>query len=107
MIVDSHADLDLPISARGLRKAFGSHLVLDGIDLDVRRGEAVALLGANGAGKTTFLRIAATLVRPTSGRVVVAGGRPAPAPETPPRRLGVPRPSPPPLPHPTPPHTPP
>ena len=69
----SHADLDAPIATRGLRKAYGPHLVLDGVDLAVGRGEAVALLGANGAGKTTLLRIAATLVRPTSGRISVAG----------------------------------
>jgi heme ABC exporter ATP-binding subunit CcmA len=71
--VDVNVPLDCLLSARGLRKAYGRHLVLDGIDLDVRRGEAVALLGANGAGKTTLLRVAATLVRPTSGRVLVAG----------------------------------
>jgi heme ABC exporter ATP-binding subunit CcmA len=71
--VDHSGSLDCLLSARGLRKAYGRHLVLDGIDLDVRRGEGVALLGANGAGKTTLLRIVATLVRPTSGRVLVAG----------------------------------
>ncbi len=86
--VDPKASLDCLLSARGLRKAYGRHLVLDGIDLDVRRGEAVALLGANGAGKTTFLRIAATLVRPTSGRVVVAGADSARDPETARRGLG-------------------
>jgi len=86
--VDSKAPLDCLLSARGLRKAYGRHLVLDGIDLDVRRGEAVALLGANGAGKTTFLRIAATLVRPTSGRVVVAGADVARDPEAARRGLG-------------------
>jgi heme exporter protein A len=57
----------------GLSKAFGGTLVLDGVDLDVRAGEAVALLGANGAGKTTLLRLVATLLRPTRGTARVAG----------------------------------
>src|SRR3989442_13438499 len=86
--VDSKAPLDCLLSARGLRKAYGCHLVLDGIDLDVRRGEAVALLGANGAGKTTLLRIAATLVRPTRGSIHVAGADCARDPEAARRRLG-------------------
>ena len=86
--VDVNAPLDCLLSARGLRKAYGRHLVLGGIDLDVRRGEAVALLGANGAGKTTLLRIAATLVRATSGRVLVAGADCARDPERARRQLG-------------------
>jgi len=57
----------------GLRKTFGSHRVLDGLDLDVHAGEAVAMLGANGAGKTTLLKILATLIRPTRGTAAVAG----------------------------------
>ena len=90
MTAGAHPDafLDVPISARGLRKAYGRHLVLDGVELDVRGGEAVALLGANGAGKTTLLRIAATLVRPTSGRIRVAGADCARDPEAARRRLG-------------------
>jgi ABC-2 type transport system ATP-binding protein len=46
---------------------------LAGVSLEVRRGERVALLGRNGAGKTTFLRIASTLLRPTSGTIEVFG----------------------------------
>ncbi|MGP8078583.1 MAG: ABC transporter ATP-binding protein [Thermoplasmata archaeon] len=46
---------------------------LAGVTLEVRRGERVALLGRNGAGKTTFLRIASTLLRPTSGSIEVFG----------------------------------
>jgi heme ABC exporter ATP-binding subunit CcmA len=90
MTTGAHADapLDVPISARGLRKAYGRHLVLDGVDLDVRCGEAVALLGANGAGKTTLLRIAATLVRPTRGRIRVAGADCVRDPEAARRQLG-------------------
>ncbi|HYS19212.1 MAG TPA: heme ABC exporter ATP-binding protein CcmA [Candidatus Binatia bacterium] len=57
----------------GLRKTFGNHRVLDGLELEVRAGEAVAVLGANGAGKTTLLKVLATLVRPTRGTAIVAG----------------------------------
>jgi ABC-2 type transport system ATP-binding protein len=52
-----------------VRKAFGRHPILDHLWLHVRSGEAVGLLGANGAGKTTVLRIAAGLVRPDAGSV--------------------------------------
>jgi heme ABC exporter ATP-binding subunit CcmA len=61
------------IHAVDLRKVLGSTVVLDGVNLEVRTGEAVAVLGANGAGKTTLLRILATLWRPTRGRAMVAG----------------------------------
>ena len=61
------------IRVAGLRKTFGNHRVLDGLDLDVRAGEAVAVLGANGAGKTTLLKVLATLVRPTRGTATIAG----------------------------------
>jgi heme ABC exporter ATP-binding subunit CcmA len=57
----------------GLRKRFGVTLVLDDIGLDVRAGEALALLGANGAGKTTLLKVLATVHRPSRGTVTVAG----------------------------------
>lgn len=57
----------------GLGKAFAGHLVLNDVALDVRAGEALALLGANGAGKTTLLRILATLTRPSRGSARIAG----------------------------------
>lgn len=56
-----------------LRKILGPVVVLESVDLEVRPGEAVALLGANGAGKTTLLRILATLWPPSRGRAVIAG----------------------------------
>lgn len=56
-----------------LRKAFGRHRVLKGIDLDIEAGSSVAVFGPNGAGKTTFLRILSTLSKPTSGTVRIAG----------------------------------
>ncbi|MBW8484343.1 ATP-binding cassette domain-containing protein [Actinomadura parmotrematis] len=61
------------IEASGLRKSFGDHLVLDGIDLHIPAGSVFALLGPNGAGKTTVVRILTTLIRADGGRARVAG----------------------------------
>jgi ABC-2 type transport system ATP-binding protein len=63
----------MTITVTGLRKSFGDHLVLDGIDLDVPRGTVFALLGANGAGKTTTVKILSTLHRADAGEAKVAG----------------------------------
>lgn len=67
-----------PIVARDLRKTYESRgappvEALSGVSLEVRSRERVALLGRNGAGKTTFLRIASTLLRPTSGSIEIFG----------------------------------
>lgn len=62
---------DLAVSLRGVRKAFGEKVVLDGIDLEVARGEFVALLGPSGTGKTTLLRILTGLERADEGVVLV------------------------------------
>ncbi len=62
---------DCVIRLRDVRKVFGPHAVLESVSLEVRRGEAVALLGGNGAGKTTLLKIVATVLRPTAGLVSV------------------------------------
>jgi ABC-2 type transport system ATP-binding protein len=61
------------VEVTGLRKAFGSTVVLAGIDLQVPEGSVFALLGPNGAGKTTTVRILTTLTRPDAGRILVAG----------------------------------
>jgi sulfonate transport system ATP-binding protein len=58
---------------RGLRKAYGTHLVFDGLDLDVGRGERVAILGASGCGKSTLLRCIAGLERSDGGTITTGG----------------------------------
>ncbi|GAA1724040.1 ABC transporter ATP-binding protein [Nonomuraea bangladeshensis] len=63
--------MSLAVRTRGLRKVFGERAVLDGVDLDVRRGEFLALLGASGTGKTTLLRILAGLDAASGGSVLV------------------------------------
>jgi heme ABC exporter ATP-binding subunit CcmA len=61
------------IVANGLTHWFGTEHALDSVDLVVDTGEHVAVLGENGAGKTTLLRILATALRPTAGRLEIAG----------------------------------
>ena len=69
------------IETTGLRKSFGDHVVLDGIDLDIAEGTTFALLGPNGAGKTTMVHILSTLIRADSGTIRVAGHDPATDPD--------------------------
>ncbi|MHA7987133.1 ATP-binding cassette domain-containing protein [Rathayibacter sp. CAU 1779] len=61
------------IEVSGLRKAYGKHTVLDGVDFHVARAEIYALLGPNGAGKTTTVNILSTLIRPDAGTARIAG----------------------------------
>ena len=77
------------IETRNLRKAFGNHVVLDGINLAVTEGTIFALLGPNGAGKTTTIQILSTLLRADSGQVRVAGHDPARQPDAVRAAIGV------------------
>ena len=77
------------ISATGLRKSFGDHVVLDGIDLNVPEGTIFSLLGPNGAGKTTAVRILSTLIAADGGEVRVAGHDLAQAPDAIRAAIGV------------------
>jgi ABC-2 type transport system ATP-binding protein len=61
------------ISIQALKKSFGKIEVLKGVDVEVQRGEIFALLGSNGAGKTTIIRILATLLKPDAGFAAVNG----------------------------------
>src|SRR5262245_20488522 len=64
---------DVAVRVEGLVKTFGSQRAVDGIDLEVRRGEIFGVLGPNGAGKTTMLRMLATLLPIDAGRAEIFG----------------------------------
>jgi len=61
------------ISVKGLKKSFKEKEVLKGVDFEVRRGEIFALLGSNGAGKTTIINILSTLMKSDGGKVWICG----------------------------------
>ncbi|MED1780506.1 ATP-binding cassette domain-containing protein [Brevibacillus fortis] len=61
------------IEVTNLRKSFGNHEVVKGIDLHVKKGELFALLGPNGAGKTTTIHMLSTLLAPDGGTALIAG----------------------------------
>ena len=61
------------IEVKDIHRSFGELEVLKGVNLEVKKGEVVAIVGKSGAGKTTLLQIIGTLDRPTSGKVVIDG----------------------------------
>ena len=66
---------DIIISVRGLKTQFGSQVVHDNLDLDVRRGEIIGVVGASGSGKSVLLRAIVGLLQPAAGRVELFGQR--------------------------------
>ncbi len=76
------------LEARALTRRFGAHLALDAVTLAVEPGEAFGLLGANGAGKTTFIRCVTGALLASSGAVLVDGFSPAREPRAVHERLG-------------------
>ena len=76
------------LDSRKIEKKFGYAFAVRNVSLQLQRGEFVALFGSNGAGKTTFLRVAATLIRPTSGTVFVEGFDTRKQPEEARRKIG-------------------
>jgi polar amino acid transport system ATP-binding protein len=65
--------VDPLVKIEGLRKSFGDLQILNGIDLEVQRGEVVSIIGPSGSGKTTILRCLNLLERPSAGRIEVDG----------------------------------
>lgn len=63
------------IELKGVSKSFGSSVVLDEVDLTIYRGEALAMIGPSGTGKSTILRVIAGLLAPDAGEVYVEGQR--------------------------------
>jgi len=76
------------IEARGLGRRFGSHEAVRDLDLEITPGESFGLLGANGAGKTTFIRLVTGFLIPTAGSVSVDGLSPSDDPREVQQRLG-------------------
>ena len=64
---------ELALESQDIQKKFGHFSALGGVSIQIPRGEFVTLFGRNGAGKTTFLKIAATLMRPTHGTLRIEG----------------------------------
>jgi oleandomycin transport system ATP-binding protein len=81
--------MDTVIDVSGLRKTFGSTTALAGIDLAARRGSVLGLLGPNGSGKTTTVRILSTLLRPDGGTATVLGHDVVAEPQAVRRRIGL------------------
>jgi ABC-2 type transport system ATP-binding protein len=79
---------DIAIRTVALHKRFGDLIAVERLDLEVRRGEIFGLLGANGSGKTTTIRMLTGLLPPTSGEATVAGIDVVRDPEAVRRRLG-------------------
>lgn len=76
------------LDSKEIEKKFGYSYAVRNVSLQVRRGEFVALFGSNGAGKTTFLKVAAGLMRPTRGLLAVEGFDIGKQPEEARRRIG-------------------
>jgi putative ABC transport system ATP-binding protein len=63
------------LSGRGLVKRYGSQAALAGVDIDIRQGEAVAIVGPSGSGKTSLLHVLAGIVRADAGEIELSGRR--------------------------------
>ena len=64
---------NVKIQVRDLHKAFGSKIVLDGVDLDVRQGESMVVIGGSGVGKSVLIKCIVGLLTPDAGAIEVDG----------------------------------
>jgi len=71
--VSSSARESVWFEARGIGKSFGGVVALDGVDVAIRRGEVVGLIGDNGSGKSTFVKIASGVYQPGRGSIAIDG----------------------------------
>jgi ABC-2 type transport system ATP-binding protein len=78
----------IAIEARGLTRRFGKHTALAALDLDIPANQTFGLMGANGAGKTTFIRLVTGFLLPDEGSIRVAGFSPTRDPRAVKQRLG-------------------
>src|SRR5215468_3225228 len=72
--VPSYENLENAIVVDGISKRYGSHLAVDNLSFEVRRGEIFSMLGPNGAGKTSTIRMILDIIKPDSGTIEVLGG---------------------------------
>ena len=89
MVETNPASQALAIETEGITKSFSNRPALRGIDLTVSQGESVVILGPNGAGKTTLIKVLATIMKPSSGRVMIDGLNLKDSAEEARRRIGV------------------
>lgn len=68
--------MDIILKASNLEKSYFNKKALDGLDLEVKKGRIVGVLGPNGSGKTTFLKIAAGILSKTNGEILIDGNKP-------------------------------
>lgn len=71
--MNAPAAITAPVKVHGLRSAFGDHVIHDGLDLEVRRGEILAVVGGSGTGKSVLLNTILGLKHPEGGRVEIFG----------------------------------
>jgi len=85
---EARSESGVGIRARGLTRRFGHRIALDRLDLTIPPNQTFALMGANGAGKTTFIRLVTGYLLPSAGEITVNGVSPAADPGAVKRCLG-------------------
>ena len=71
--IPSGTAADLAIDVRGVKKRFGAKIIYDGLDLSVRRGETLTVLGPSGTGKSVLLKLIVGLLQPDAGEIAIHG----------------------------------